>query len=113
VEERRELKMKSDLIVLNKEIRLKKIVNGFNFLYVRASFVPYYREAEISSLKPELLRKIGINRIHYRCELSAGFIDNKRESLDFVVFDDSEDIQFTYFYAEVIKCWKKVLGSPE
>lgn len=107
--QRRELRRKSDSVILDKEIRLRKAIGGFHYLYVRVLFVPYYRKSEVSGNNLAAMLRSKNAQIYYRCEIAAGLSDAKRTSSDLVVYDDQDDIEFGLFYSDAVKAWKKKL----
>jgi hypothetical protein len=107
---RHELRLVSDLVVIQKEIRLKKSVGDFQYLYVRISFVPYYKNTEVSDLSFGQIKKIELKEIKYRAEVEAGLCNEERVSSELVTFDDKDDLEFSDFYDEALKRWKRKLA---
>lgn len=109
---RRELRLMTDTVTLAKEIKLERTMKDFGNLYVRASFVPHFKGKDISDTTLEALRMIDIRKVNYRCEIIAGLGDTKGffDYHDAVTFDDTEDLEFSYFYKEASRHWRKKLG---
>lgn len=108
---KRELLLKTDTINLEKEIHLKKSVNGFHRLYLRISFLPHYSGREITGGSIEKLHKLELGKISYRCEIQAGLSDSSGSYRpeDSVCFDDTGSLEFAEFYLSAVSNWKKKL----
>jgi hypothetical protein len=102
---------KSDNIGLQKSISLKRQINGFNCIFLRIDFVPHYQKHEVSSIDARKLRKIDINKIIYRGEISAGlsFRGGSFFDSDSLIFDDTDDLEFSDFYFQAVRHWKRKL----
>ncbi len=109
--ERRELRFKTKIVVLEKEIGFKRSINGYSNLFVRISFIPYYRKKDITALSVKSVKKIPLNQITYRCEISAGLSDSRHSFFyeDSFTCRDNKELKFDIFYSSAIKNWKKKL----
>lgn len=111
VERRRELRLKYESVILNKEIKLKKSVKEFSSIYVRASFEPYYKDKETWRLSFQELLNLDLKQISYRCDTDVGLVGTNMISTSLACYDDQDDLDFAKFYSEAVKAFnKKVLN---
>jgi hypothetical protein len=109
--DKREIFLKSDIVTLEKEIRLKRAFNSFCYLYVRASFIPHCGKNDLSDANLKTLKKIDLRKVNYKCEVTAGLrgSNNTFHPSDSVCFDDKDDLEFSDFYRDALKIWKRKL----
>lgn len=107
--ERLELTLKTEIVILEKEIRLKRPISRYEFIYVRACFVPYYKQNEINELSSNVVKTIQLEKINYRCEVTAGMTETGGSSSDSFAYSDEEAVGFDEFMRDARSGWARRL----
>lgn len=107
-----EMNLKTNWITLEKDIQLKRKINGFSRLFIRIEFIPHFRNKETTRYSLNTIKKIPIEQISYRAEIIAGvgFSDGTYSYQDCVYFEKADLDSFSLFYREASKHWKKELS---
>lgn len=103
--------IKYKTLVIEKEVKLKRVIRGHRHIFLRLEFVPYFKGYNLSRPSKKRFDSVAIEKVHYQSVVSVGLSDQKHsfDYNDCLEFDDRNDIEFEEFYRSALKHWKRKL----